>query len=270
MIWSKEEIEFLIKNYPVHGAKLCCPELNRSIDSVKQKARFLGLKSGIAKGNNVWTKEEDSILVENYPGKGAEECLLLIPNRTIHAIKYRVAELSLKLNYNCRRWDHAKYEEELFNREIDYFPMENYIDSRTPIKHECLKDHTWKATPGSILSGSGCPYCSRSKRFDKNKPAILYYVKISTDSNIYYKIGITNKSLSQRFASDTNVIVDTLLEKQFSTGELARSEELKILNLYKKYRVTVPGLIRRGYTELFTVDILGLDKSEDDWCSKHA
>lgn len=41
--------------------------------------------------------------------------------------------------------------------------LEKYINSRTPILHKCLKDnYKWKASPNSILSGTGCPKCNES------------------------------------------------------------------------------------------------------------
>lgn len=39
-----------------------------------------------------------------------------------------------------------------------------YINNRTPILHRCKIDkHEWEVSPGSILSGHGCPVCSGSK-----------------------------------------------------------------------------------------------------------
>jgi len=55
---------------------------------------------------------------------------------------------------------HAQYEEQLFQREIDFQPLEEYINTTTKIKHECLKGHIWEAMPQNILRGSGCPTCS--------------------------------------------------------------------------------------------------------------
>jgi hypothetical protein len=54
---------------------------------------------------------------------------------------------------------HEKYEEKLFEKEIEFFPLERYINSYTHIEHICLNDHVWKARPDSILNGHGCPHC---------------------------------------------------------------------------------------------------------------
>lgn len=54
---------------------------------------------------------------------------------------------------------HEEYEQELFEKEIDYWPIERYKTANTPIFHECLKGHKWIVLPTNILRGSGCPHC---------------------------------------------------------------------------------------------------------------
>lgn len=44
-------------------------------------------------------------------------------------------------------------------------PIEDYIDSRTPILHRCLIDeHIWPIRPYSALRGCGCPKCAGNAR----------------------------------------------------------------------------------------------------------
>lgn len=59
-----------------------------------------------------------------------------------------------------KRSTHEEYEEKLFNKEIDYWPLDKYINAITAIKHICLKNHEFMATPNKILSGRGCPTCA--------------------------------------------------------------------------------------------------------------
>ena len=50
------------------------------------------------------------------------------------------------------------------------------------------------------------------------------------------------------------------MQKHFALGSEARLEEQSILNKYKDKRVTVPDFLKSGgNTELFEIDILGLD-----------
>ncbi len=57
--------------------------------------------------------------------------------------------------------------------------IEKYIDSKTKIKHKCLKcGKIWYATPSNILSGKGCPRCNQSKGENKiNKYLDLHNIK---------------------------------------------------------------------------------------------
>lgn len=59
-----------------------------------------------------------------------------------------------------KKLTHAQYEEKLLEAEIDFFPVEPYINTTTKIIHECLKGHQWSVLPQNILRGSGCPVCS--------------------------------------------------------------------------------------------------------------
>lgn len=64
-----------------------------------------------------------------------------------------------------RKKTHAEYENQLLEREIDYFPLEQYAGDRVPILHQCMNDHQWKVCPSNILTGQGCPYCYNARRF---------------------------------------------------------------------------------------------------------
>lgn len=55
---------------------------------------------------------------------------------------------------------HSEYENDLFEREIDYWPIELYQGSETPILHECLHGHSWSVKPNNVLRGVNCPKCT--------------------------------------------------------------------------------------------------------------
>lgn len=78
----------------------------------------------------------------------------------------------------------------------------------------CCEHHGWfKQTGTSHLGGSGCPACAKhlsgynrsrfSKLCDKNNKGIgsLYLIKCFSESEEFYKIGITSQSLSKRYRS---------------------------------------------------------------------
>lgn len=58
---------------------------------------------------------------------------------------------------------HEEYEEEIFERELNFLPKEKYITAHTPILHECLQGHLWKISPRNLLNNKGCPYCAKNK-----------------------------------------------------------------------------------------------------------
>lgn len=152
---------------------------------------------------------------------------------------------------------HEDYLKELFEKEINYEPVETYINANTKIRHQCVKGHQWYVTPSDILKGRGCPHCA-SNRFDSEKPAILYYLKVDA----YYKIGITSRTVEKRFfLSEDKEKITVLFEKYYERGEYAYEQEQAILKEFADYRIHVPGLLRgAGNTELFTEDVLQFDK----------
>ncbi len=58
---------------------------------------------------------------------------------------------------------HKQYEEELFEKEINFQPIEEYRGAKIKIKHVCINDHVWEVTPTNILTGKGCPHCLNKK-----------------------------------------------------------------------------------------------------------
>lgn len=57
------------------------------------------------------------------------------------------------------RKTHTKYVEELFEREINFDPLEEYKGALVPIKHLCMEGHIVDKAPSYILRGDGCSVC---------------------------------------------------------------------------------------------------------------
>lgn len=166
----------------------------------------------------------------------------------------------LKCSISNRTKNLQTYKEELEARNISYKVCENYISARTPILHSCSCGTVWNITPDNVLRGKGCPSCA-SYGFDPTRTAILYYIKVvSYHQEVYYKIGITNRTVEDRFSRDKDKTIQILMQKQFLLGSDARAEEQSILDKYKSHRITIPDFLKsKGNTELFEIDILGLD-----------
>ena len=109
------------------------------------------------------------------------------------------------------------------------------------------------------LKGHGCPKCSVSG-FKAEKSATLYYLKIEYKNRVLYKIGITNRSITERFCvADLNKIT-VLYTKDYVKGAEAYQEEQRILKEFKHFKYTGPAVLESGgNTELFSIDILKKD-----------
>lgn len=110
--WSVEEDEIIRKFYPSEGLETCSRLSNRTKNSVRDRACFLG----IARSNYYWKKEEDDILRKYHPKEGTTVCSRL-PGRTRNAIKARLATLGIVAPNN--RW--TKEEDNILQ---EYYPIE--------------------------------------------------------------------------------------------------------------------------------------------------
>ena len=110
---------------------------------------------------------------------------------------------------------------------------------------------------GSHRKGCGCPSCSVGG-FNGVKPAILYYLRVDRYGIVAYKIGITNRTVQERFGTEFQYI--TILKTwDYEVGEEARIVETAIKRENKEFKYTGISLLESGNTELFTHDIGGFD-----------
>ncbi len=107
---------------------------------------------------------------------------------------------------------------------------------------------------GDHLSGSGCPDCV-GYGFKLNEPAILYYLRDNITG--WYKIGITNRTLSERFGKQLKRFTIISIEK-YDRGKEALSREQEVLKKFKNQRRTIENF-GSGKTEFFEGDVLKLD-----------
>lgn len=146
---------------------------------------------------------------------------------------------------------------EFHNNKYDYSKVK-YINTRVPVIIVCPIHGEFNQIVDAHLRGHGCPSCSKSG-FDVKKSAIVYYLKVTTDSGtVLYKIGITNKSVNERFnLTDLNKI-EIVKQEEFAIGQDALDKETEIKQKYKEFRYTGHSILQNGNTELFTENILNL------------
>lgn len=149
-----------------------------------------------------WGTFEESFLLDNYENYGVHRCAEEL-GRTPNSIVNKASRLGLSIRspFARRTKTHRDYEDELVEKEIQYYPTEQYVNARTPITHECIMGHTWSAAPSRILNYSAnCPKCS-AINFNPYKPCMLYLV--SLDQNKYI-LGLSTKEIQDKYLTDWN------------------------------------------------------------------
>ena len=149
------------------------------------------------------------------------------------------------------RYDYSKVDYKTSHEKVEIVCAEH--GSFWPLPH----NHTTKL--------SGCPDCAESG-FNPSEPGMLYYVAVTTDDgDTRYKIGITNLTVKKRFPAADLARIRIVKTWQFAVGRVAEEREAEILYQYAGDRYYGPDiLVGAGNTELFTHDVLGLDKQDDE------
>jgi len=138
------------------------------------------------------------------------------------------------------------------------YSQSKYINNSTKVKIICPEHGSFYQLPTNHLNlGHGCPKCA-NYGFDPNLPAILYYL-FDPQENLY-KIGITNKTVEERFGKTfcSNRAIAILEQKIFDNGEEAYFEEQTLLEEFDYARCENPSWpeTKGGRTEFFKEDIL--------------
>ena len=135
------------------------------------------------------------------------------------------------------------------------YSLAKYKNSKTKVKIICPEHGIFKQTLNNHLSGHGCPKCRSS--LIKEKLSLLYYIQ-DLDTG-YYKIGITNKTIEERFGKQERIKV--IKTWQYENGQEAYDREQEILKEFSSARIINESWenMSGGKTEFFTYDIMGLD-----------
>ena len=152
-----------------------------------------------------------------------------------------------------------EYSDELLAKNISYTVVEEYNGTHVPVLHKCSEGHLWKARPSQILIGKGCPSCA-TFTIDPSSPAALYYIKLDTGTSSYYKIGITTRTIKERFRDESHLKITELYYNLFPTAQEALELEANILCEFSHYSNNSVNILKSGgNTELFNKDVLGFD-----------
>lgn len=144
---------------------------------------------------------------------------------------------------------------------LDTYSYDGYLKL---LQFKCNKHDTiFEQTPDSIIRNhKGCTKCaSENSNFNKqnyikaNKQCTLYLIQLSNEKELFYKIGITHKTVNERFKSLKDYTITTLCElKKESKLILDLEEHIKgcIIN-NDKY---LPQIEFKGHTETFSIESL--------------
>jgi len=112
----------------------------------------------------------------------------------------------------------------------------------------------WQNPSNHIHKECGCPDCAEYG-FNGSQPGILYYIQDTGTG--YYKIGITNRTIKERFGGKFKKI-KVIRSWSFEVGADALELEQFLHQELKEYQVINENFNCDGATEFFRVDVLNL------------
>jgi hypothetical protein len=139
-----------------------------------------------------------------------------------------------------------------------YQLLSRYQRTHGKLRFICNNGHDYEMRWSAFNRGARCKICAKTG-FDPKAPARLYYVKFFGEFGNLWKIGITNRTIKERFVHEPTPYI-VLLDIPFALGKQARRHEKRILAEYKNYLVKDKKLLISGNTECFTKDVLLDDK----------
>jgi len=131
----------------------------------------------------------------------------------------------------------------------------------------CKRGHKISVKHYYIKKGIKCSQCVRRSPIMPDAPALVYFLRFKNlENKDYLKVGITTRSVEERFYNDTRVgfemevirIHKTTWEKAFSI-ETSLKRHLKEQRIYGRYDFSING----GGTECF--DLEHLKKASEAW-----
>ena len=134
------------------------------------------------------------------------------------------------------------------------YSLVRYTSNKLKVTIICPIHGEFLQQANSHMEGCGCPGCA-TYGFDTAKPGYIYYLKVVAGSQELYKIGITNRTINERFSLIDLKKVEVIKQKLYLKGIDALKLEASIKRQYKQYQYKGGCILESGNTELFTVDI---------------
>jgi len=140
----------------------------------------------------------------------------------------------------------------------------NYVGVNYNVLINCSIHGIFNQKANVHLSGSGCKSCASENQGKgkksfinscKNNKALLYIIKCWNDEEEFYKIGITGRTIKERFKTRKNFNYKyKIIYIKYMIPELIYDLEKEILEKYKKYKYIVKENFE-GKTECFNLNL---------------
>lgn len=129
----------------------------------------------------------------------------------------------------------------------DYSKLPEFISYKQKISIVCPMHGVFKMLPHNHYKKGKCPKCvheeagpghsaSQWAACQKGRKATLYVVRMYSDEESFFKVGITFNSVRRRFETKTPYTVQTIAEYKSDSAKAVWHLELKIKNALKKYK----------------------------------
>lgn len=143
----------------------------------------------------------------------------------------------------------------IHNHKYDY----SLVDYKTSDEHVdiiCPEHGVFKQIPKSHMAGRGCPSCGEYG-YQPSKPGYFYVQKLSNNSKVVYKYGITGdmKRRIHEQSRDSDFEHTVLVERYFEDGNKPLLLE-KFIKQYIESGVVSTEELPSGFTETFDVKYL--------------
>lgn len=173
-------------------------------------------------------------------GNGCNKCGISITNKANTQSRECFIEKAHKVHGNYYSYDKLVY---------------TTVHQKLVITCPIHGDFTQKGN--SHLDGSGCYICGKAKSgnsrsFFTDKRTILYVIKIDNNK---YKVGITSRTIQERYYSDLKNNYEIIFQVSFFDGANAFNIEQQIIKEFKMYTfVGEPVFTRTKNHEVLTID----------------
>ena len=171
--------------------------------------------------------------------------------KTSSSVSTKASRLGFKHTYHSLKTQ-EQFDKDLVEKCPTMQRLEPYKGSNIKILFKCLLCNTeYKCMPKTKLSGYKCIHCANTNnigyKIPYDLPGITYLVYFKGID--LYKIGITSKSIKERFYG-YKYPYEIILERQFNSGLDAMNLEKEWLNNIEHLKVNT-GLLKSGNTETF-------------------